>query len=83
MMSCCLPLLFVAGHFWRMGQSVFDAQRFPPPGVQVIRDTPVLTGKEALSRDRLCQVGAIVFGGCAVVMPVVLWWVLRSVLGDV
>ncbi|MEC4675004.1 MAG: hypothetical protein VST68_12520 [Nitrospirota bacterium] len=79
----CLPFLFAAGHFWRMGQFVIDAQRFPPPGIPVIRDTPVLTGKEALRRGRLCQVEAKVFGGCAVVMPVVLWWVLRSVLGDV
>ena len=78
-----LPLLFAAGHFWRMGQFVIDAQRFPPPGLPVLRDTFVLTGKDALSRGRLFQCGAVFLGGCSLALPVMLWWVLKSLLGNI
>jgi len=75
-----LPLLFGAFYFLRMGQSVIDAQRFPPPGVPVIRDTPVLTGNGALFRGRLLRYAAVFLCGCAIGVPIMGWWVLRVLL---
>ena len=77
-----LPLLFAGVYFWRMGRLVIDTQRFPPPGIPVIRDTPILSGKDAVVRGRIFQLGAFFLGGSGIVIPVILWWVLRRILGD-
>ena len=72
-----LPLFFGSFYLLRFGQSVIDAQRFPPPGVSVIRDTPVLSGEEAIFRGRLIRYASIFLCGCGFGFPLLFWWVLR------
>jgi uncharacterized membrane protein len=49
------PLLISAAYFWNLGAKVRRAQRFPPPNVRVIRDTPVVYGDDAALRGRVLQ----------------------------
>lgn len=77
-----LPLLFGAAHLWRLGQSVMEAGRFPPPGVAVVRDTPVITGAKAVLRGRFFKFAALILAACAVAVPTVLWWLSQRLLGN-
>jgi hypothetical protein len=56
------PLLAFAAYTWSLGERVLRAREFPPPGLRVIRDTPVITGEKAVSRGRLLKVLALVCG---------------------
>jgi len=40
-------------HLGRVGRKIVDHERFPPPGVKVIRDVQVLRGKKAHARGKL------------------------------
>ena len=75
------PLLVLAGYLWSLGERIVRAREFPPPGMRVIRDTPVITGEKAISRGRLLKVLAL---GCGVVSAalVLLLWRLESLLID-
>ena len=67
------PLLALAGYLWVLGGKVVRAREFPPPGLRVIRDTPIVTGERAVSRGRLLKVLAL---GCCIacaVLAVLLW----------
>ena len=76
----CVPLLAFAVYLWRFGSRVVGAERSPPPGFPVARDTPVLRGPSARRRGRLAQglAGCLVF--LAGALPVILWWVSMSLL---
>jgi hypothetical protein len=50
------PLLGFAVYLWLFARRVVRMQRFPPPGMRVVRDTSVLYGPSALARARLLQV---------------------------
>jgi hypothetical protein len=72
-----VPLLAFAAYLWRLGSRIARAERFPPPGLTVVRDTPVLRGRPARRRGRLAQAlaGCLAFMACA--LPVVFWWLLK------
>ena len=68
------PLVALAAYLWVLGERVVRAREFPPPGLRVIRDTPIVTGERAVSRGRLLKVLAL---GCYIacaVFAVLLWW---------
>jgi hypothetical protein len=67
------PLFAFAAYLWSLGGKVVRAQEFPPPGVRVIRDTPVVSGERAVSRGRLLKVLALGCGIAAAVLAVLLW----------
>jgi hypothetical protein len=67
-----IHLLFAA---WsaRLGFGVIRSQRFPPPGMAVVRDTRVITGKPARSRGAMIvvlPVAALVLAGyiCSLIL---------------
>jgi len=62
--SCAMALIIAA---------LRRAERFPPPGAKVTRDTPVVTGSAARTRGLLLQVIAGVLLGCAVVLLAMAW----------
>ena len=62
-----IPLLGAALFTWKMAERILVAERFPPPGMPVIRDTIVQEGQRARHRGRLCRVFAIVFVLLAVI----------------
>jgi hypothetical protein len=67
------PLLAFAAYLWSLGNKVVRAREFPPPGLRVIRDTPIITGERAASRGRILK--ALAYGCCVacVVFGVLLW----------
>jgi hypothetical protein len=73
-----LPVIAAAIHLRRVGARIVGAQRFPPPGMAVIRDTDVATGATAVRRGRLLQVVAAILVTAAVLMPVVTGWTLAQ-----
>jgi len=75
------PLLALAAYLWSLGGKVVRAREFPPPGLRVIRDTPIVTGERAVSRGRLLKVLAL---GCCIACAVlaVLLWRLEMLLSS-
>lgn len=67
-----VPLIGVAGYFWSIGVRVLKAREFPPPGLRVLRDTPVSLAIDAIWRGRALQVVAF----CLAVAAAVLWVVI-------
>ncbi len=71
-----LPALWMCHTLWTLGSSVLSSQRFPPPGVHVVRDTPVVTGSSALRRGAVLRAVAVITGVSFVGTPILLWWLL-------
>jgi len=67
------PLLALAVYLWALGGRVVRAREFPPPGLRVIRDTPIVTGERAVSRGRLLKVLALGCGIALAALAVLLW----------
>jgi hypothetical protein len=74
------PLVGLALHLWLLGAKVLRAQQFPPPGYRVIRDTPVLGGRAAISRGRIFKVLSVGLGVTSVLLWLLIWRLAR-VLG--
>ena len=72
-----VPLLGLAIYIWRLGTRIIKTQRFPPPGMTVVRDTPVLTGNAARLRARVMQTFAGITALMALALPIVLWQIVR------
>jgi hypothetical protein len=75
-----VPLLALALYFWRWGGAIVRAGRFPPPGAEVVRDTPVRRGAAARRQGRLAQGFAAVVAVAAFVLAL-LGWRLIALLG--
>ena len=76
------PLLLFAAYCWNLGAKVGRAQRFPPPNVRVIRDTPVVYGDDADFRARVLKalaVGMLVLIGLLLLM---LWHLVSTLSGS-
>jgi hypothetical protein len=69
----CVPTAVYCIHLWRYGSSVEKAQRFPPPGLPVIRDTIVVHGQAAVIRGRMFKVWAVILTACAGAFALSLW----------
>jgi len=67
------PLLFFAGYLWRFGATIIRAESFPPPGHAVVRDTPALSGADAVRRGRTFKILATIFAGGALLLWLLLW----------
>jgi len=74
-----VPVIAFAIYLWLLGVKVLRAQRYPPPGLRVIRDTPVIGGRDAVIRGRVIQVLAVCLGVSAVLLCLSLWWVARTI----
>jgi hypothetical protein len=51
------------------------AERFPPPGVRLIREAKILTGERARARARLGFILAAIIAAAAIALPAYLWHV--------
>jgi hypothetical protein len=67
------PLVVFAAYVWSLGKRVLQAREFPPPGLRVIRDTPVVTGERAISLGRLLKVLALGCGIASVALGFLFW----------
>jgi hypothetical protein len=70
------PLLGLAWYLWRLGREIVQAGRYPPPGMRVMHDTPVVSGNAAARRGRLLQAAAAMLGAGAVVLAALIWRLL-------
>ncbi len=75
------PVLVLCRRLWRVGREAVAAQRYPPPGMKVIRDTEVVTGAKAALRGRLLQYFSVLVGALSVASPVLLWLLLWRIGG--
>ena len=75
------PMLALAVYLWALGGRAVRAREFPPPGLRVIRDTPIAKGERAVSRGRLLKVLAL---GCCIACAVVaaLLWRFAQLLSS-
>ncbi|MBM3341060.1 MAG: hypothetical protein FJY56_02960 [Betaproteobacteria bacterium] len=51
----CVMVCALGWHGWRQGRQIRSAGRFPLPHTKVIRDTIVLSGRDAHTRGRIVQ----------------------------
>lgn len=72
------PLLAVGIYLLLLGKRIVRTQRFPPPGQAVIRDTAVQEGQQAIWRGRVIQLLALLVLGSVVTIPIIMWYVFRS-----
>jgi hypothetical protein len=73
------PLIAFAIYVWTLAKKIIRAREFPPPGLRVLRDTPIITGEKAFARGRLLQVFAVI---CAITSVLLnfLFWRLASLM---
>lgn len=76
------PLLGLAVYLWSLGERIVRAREFPPSGLRVIRDTPVITGAKAVVRGRLLKVLAIACAVASIVLAGLLWGLEQAVAED-
>lgn len=55
-----LTIVPIALYILAFGRKVMQHERFPPPGVKVIRDTKIIEGKKARARGRVLVVLSLV-----------------------
>jgi hypothetical protein len=67
-----LLMLWPLYRLWSIGRAARESGRYPPPGLAVIRDTPVFHGAAAALRGRMLQVLAVTMGVFAVMTPLVI-----------
>src|SRR5687768_7891140 len=49
------PLFGMTAYLWRLGGRVIRTGRFPPPGMRLVRDTPLVTGGAATRAGRVLR----------------------------
>jgi hypothetical protein len=67
------PVLGFAVYFWSLGQRVIHAQRYPPPGLRVVHDTPVVVGDLAVRRGQWIRTLAALVGMAGLLLGVMFW----------
>ena len=67
------PVLGLAGFLWRLGRRIVRAERYPPPGLAVLHDTPVVIGHAAARRGRLVQAFAAVLALAGPLLAFFVW----------
>ncbi|HHE39271.1 MAG TPA: hypothetical protein ENL20_11965 [Candidatus Cloacimonetes bacterium] len=65
-------------YLYRLGTSILKSEQFPPPGIKVIKDTKLETGRKARSRGRMLQVLSILFLMMGVLVPITVSLILRN-----
>jgi hypothetical protein len=75
------PALGVAGYLWRLGQRIVRAERYPPPGLRVVRDTLVVVGQDARWRGQLVQAFGAVIGLTGLLLAFFVWRLLSLLEG--
>lgn len=76
----CLVMLWPIRRLWLIGRDAGKTQRFPPPGLTVLRDTPVFHGEEARRRGRVMQVFATTLGVFVILTPLALIWLVSALV---
>jgi hypothetical protein len=73
----CAPLLLLAAWMWTYGDRVLRANRHPPPGVRLIRDTPVTRVTAAGRYGRFYQIFSAVLVIARLIVVRLVWALWR------
>lgn len=73
-----VPLVVGCAVLWQIGQRAVDTGRFPPSGTATPGVRPAVAGPEAVRRGRLLQIVATLTGAGAVLLPGVVWYLVRT-----
>jgi hypothetical protein len=68
-----VPVWAVNIYLWRLGSRIVMTGQFPPPGMKVLQDTPVLRDSAARKCGRLLQIVGAVTSVAALGMAIALW----------
>ena len=74
-----LPLLIIGVFVFRTGLRSIASERFPPRGMWVLVDTPVILGTRAKWRGRMMLLAALLIGAIAIGLPAGLWYIIHSI----
>jgi hypothetical protein len=72
------PVLTAGTYLFLVGKRTVRAQRFPPPGYPVVRDTLVLDSLQAIRRGWVIQLLSLFLVCCTGAIPFVIWLTFRS-----
>jgi len=70
--------LILCIYLYRLGTSILKSGQFPPPGIKVIRDTKLETGKKARSKGRLLRIFSVLFLLMSILVPLMVFLTLRK-----
>ncbi len=73
-----IPVLSLAGMLGYLAMRVFRSGQYPPPEMQVLRDTKIRTGRAAQHAAKICLLFAAVVVLCGVGMGLVMAWALSE-----
>ncbi|MDJ0739110.1 MAG: hypothetical protein QNJ91_05295 [Gammaproteobacteria bacterium] len=76
-----LLMLWPLRRLWRIGGDAIHSRRFPPPGLAVVRATPVLRDAAARRRGRQLQLFALAMALIVLLIPVLLAWMVLRLVG--
>ena len=73
-----LPALWFAIYAWRIARQTVYAERYPPPGVAVVRDVRIVTGSDAIRRAFAIRVVGLLFLVTSVLLATVLMMLVTA-----
>jgi hypothetical protein len=76
------PLFAVAAYLWELSRRIVRSGRYPPPGLRLIKDVPVVTGAAAAHRARLVRTAAGILMSAGLVLGFLFWRLAVVLNGD-
>jgi hypothetical protein len=73
-----VPALSLAGMLSYLALRIWKSGQYPPPGMQVLRDTKIRTGRAAQNAARICLLFAAVVVLCGIGMGLIMGWLLSE-----
>lgn len=73
-----VPALSLAGLLSYLALRIRRSGQYPPPGMQVLRDTTIRTGRAAQNAARICLLFAVVVVLCGIGMGLIMGWLLSE-----
>ncbi len=77
-----LPMAVPLWLMWSLANRAQKAERFPPPGTRVVRDTPIREGREAQRYARFLKALVLLLALAIAAIPVFLFLLLRAITGS-
>lgn len=75
-----VPLYFAVYVLFSLGSRIAHAERYPTPGLAVVRDTKIVTGEAAVLRGRIFQILSVILAAMPVIMIFTVWYVLNAIV---
>ena len=73
-----LGLMLLAAYVAHLSARVRRSERFPAPGVRVVRDTRIIEGQRAKRRGDIGLLLAVLIGSSGILLPVIVWRLING-----